>query len=259
MRRLGICPRLSSPRREDRALDPSSAVRAGPIRMTPPTLLFDVVGTLVELRNPVGQVYAEAARPHGVELPDWRLGDAFQRVLERADPLDYSTFALEDARAQEIEWWRQRVRSTFRAADSTVVFDNFERFFDELFAIYASARGWRLRPSALETLRELAARGHRLGVVSNFDHRLPDLLEELGITSFFECVVIPSSCGSSKPDTAIFTAALEQLGVSPQTTLYVGDDPEKDIAAAESLGLATVDVSELASLTALPDRVAALA
>ena len=50
-------------------------------------VLFDAVGTLIELREPVGETYARMARPFGVALPAWRVDDAFRRILKRAPPL----------------------------------------------------------------------------------------------------------------------------------------------------------------------------
>lgn len=224
----------------------------------PRALLFDAVGTLIELRRPVGDVYREFARLAGVDLPAWRLTDAFQRVFERANPLDYSGFPHDEAPEREAEWWRQRVRSTFLAADSTVVFDDFAGLFRVLFDFYGTAGAWRLRQGVGETLRSLHTRGHPMGVVSNFDHRLPDLMESLGISLFFEFIMIPSICGSAKPDGLIFQAALDRLAAPPGAVIFVGDDPEKDLAAAAALGCSTLDVRQLPAFGALCERIDAL-
>jgi putative hydrolase of the HAD superfamily len=226
-------------------------------------VLFDATGTLIELREPVGESYARIARQWGVELSARRLDDAFTRVLRHAPPIRY-TEAERDAGAicaRERTWWRDVVRSTFiatdLATDDTLRFANFEGFFDATFDHYAGAQAWRLRPGALAALPALAARGLRLGVVSNFDQRLINILQKLEIAHFFECVMIPLRCGARKPAPAIFRSALAELGVESREALYVGDDPEDELAATRELGLRVLDVRTLETLEALPARLEA--
>ena len=47
-------------------------------------LCFDATGTLIETAEPVGEVYRRVALQHGIDLPAWRLQDAFARVLRHA-------------------------------------------------------------------------------------------------------------------------------------------------------------------------------
>ena len=95
------------------------------------------------------------------------------------------------------------------------------------------------QPGLLEALRNRAT---RLAVVSNFDHRLPDILEALEIHHYFESIEIPSRHGCAKPDRAIFEAAAAALGCKPTSLLYVGDDPPERLDAIRALGLRVVDV-----------------
>ena len=104
---------------------------------------------------------------------------------------------------------------------------------------------------ALTTLRE---RGFATGVVSNFDRRLPGILADVGLAPLLDCVVLPSDVGAAKPSPAIFERALALLGATGAQTIFVGDDPETDLAGAARLGLRTVDVASLATLTDLPAR-----
>ena len=80
----------------------------------------------------------------------------------------------------ERAWWRTVVRSVFDVADATPQFDDFERFFERLFAHFATAAAWCCADGAAPALAALRARGLHVGMVSNFDHRLPPLLDALG-------------------------------------------------------------------------------
>jgi putative hydrolase of the HAD superfamily len=241
-------PTSDQPRSSDRSETRREAI-AG--------VLFDATGTLIETRESVGQVYAGMSREFGVDLPAWRLDDAFRRVLKRAGPRALDDAGDQDARDRD--GWRAIVRSTFLAADSTVAFSDFDLFFDRLFDHYAGSKAWCLREGCVELLRGLRDRSLQLGIVSNFDHRLIDILEQLEIASFFNSIVIPSRCGFQKPAPEIFEAALRELGLPARATVYVGDDPEKDLAAARAMGMRTVDARSLESLEELQAQLDTLA
>jgi putative hydrolase of the HAD superfamily len=221
-------------------------------------VLFDATGTLIELRESVGEGYARVARRHGVDLPAWRIDDAWKRIVAGREPRCFPGAARADVPRLEREWWYRVVRGTFRAADQTAGFRDFDAFFDELFGWYATAEAWRLREGVLRTLERLRAGGLRLGVVSDFDYRLTDVLEALGIARFFETVTLAGACGATKPDARLFEAALHELGVPARRAVYVGDDPERDLAGARAAGLAALDVRSLAHFRELPERLATL-
>ena len=221
-------------------------------------VLFDATGTLIELREAVGETYARIARRHGVDLPAWRIDDAWRRVVAGREPRCFPDAAPEDVPALEREWWFGVVRATFRSTDQTIRFDDFDAFFEELFGWYATAEAWRLRDGVAGALPALRAAGLRLGVVSDFDYRLTDLFEALGIAELFDVTVLPGDVGATKPDPRPFEAALRALEVSPEQAVYVGDDPTRDFEGARRAGLATFDVTTLASVDELPARLATL-
>lgn len=220
-------------------------------------LLFDAVGTLIELAEPVGETYARAAARHGAHISAWRLGDAFARVLRGASSPAFPG-APAQVEARERAWWRELVRATFLAADSAVRPLDFEACFEELWRHYGSGDGWRAREGAREALEALRGAGLRTAVVSNFDRRLHRVLADLELLPWLDAVVLPSDAGAAKPDPAPLRAALARLHCAPEEAALVGDDPERDFAVARRLGLVAIDVRGLATLAALPAQVALL-
>ena len=218
-------------------------------------VVFDAVGTLLLLREPVGATYARLAAAHGVSLPAGRLDEAFARVLAAAPPNVHPGVSLEVAAERERGWWRDRVRETFRAAGGMAQFDDFDGFFARLWAHYAEASAWRLASGALSCLDALAARGLRLGVLSNFDQRLRRLLSALRLAERFDVITLPADAGAAKPARAIFDHCLGRIGLAAASVLYVGDRATLDVVAARQAGLLALDVGALSDLSALPGAI----
>jgi putative hydrolase of the HAD superfamily len=215
-------------------------------------LCFDATGTLIETAEPVGEVYRRIALEFGVDLPAWRLDDAFRRVLRLAPARGVAGASRDERRRQEVEWWSELVRQTFQATDSTVSFPDFAGFARALFDAYRSSAAWRTRAGVREALRTLDRQGVRMAVVSNFDHRLPEILEALDLKHFFERIEIPSEHGWRKPDRALFEAVAESFGRPLDELAYLGDDTPETLGAIRDLGLRVIDVRSLADLASLP-------
>ena len=209
-------------------------------------LLFDVTDTLIELAEDVGAPYARVAARHGVHVPADALSASFLRIVKSADDRVFPGLPAKAIPDAEREWWRARVRETFALAAPEAPFANFEAFFGELFAHYSGAEAWRLCPGARPALENARRAGLRLGVVSNFDYRLPDLLQALEIDEFLETTTHPASCGLAKPSAAIFQAAARALDLAPGQCAYVGHDPRLDLAGARAAGLSLIDMETAA-------------
>lgn len=213
---------------------------------------------MIALREPVGETYVRLALPHGVELPASRVGEAFGRILRQAPPMVFPDAPPERVPSLERSWWREVVRQTFRAADGTARFADFEAYFDALFAHFAEPAAWQAAPGARECLADLRREGRRTGVASNFDHRLQEILEGLGLAKLLDLVLTPAQARAAKPQPRFFAAALEALGVAAPAALYVGDDAEADVAAAQAAGLRAVRIGGPATLASIPERIRAL-
>ncbi len=95
----------------------------------------------------------------------------------------------------------------------------------------------------IEVVRELAARGVALVVVSNSEGRLAELLTEIGLASLFQVIVDSGRLGIEKPDRRIFDHALAQLGRAPDDPaprVHIGDSYAADIAGALGAGWSAV-------------------
>ncbi len=111
-------------------------------------------------------------------------------------------------------------------------------------------RGVRTRPpvseeifsGALEMLDLLDEAGYLLGVVtSRTGGRLEELLEKHSLHGRFQTLKT-ADMGPGKPNPYLLLEAMSDLGVTPETTVMVGDTTY-DILMAENAGAASVGVS----------------
>ncbi|MFS0731601.1 HAD family hydrolase [Curtobacterium sp. 1P10AnD] len=67
-----------------------------------------------------------------------------------------------------------------------------------------------------------------------------DKLARTGLDAAFDAVCISEQIGVQKPDPRAFTILAARLGVDPEACLFVGDDPERDVAGARRSGMCAV-------------------
>ena len=111
---------------------------------------------------------------------------------------------------------------------ATGAFDEFLRLRHEI-AYYEGA---------LATLAVLAER-YTLGALTNGNADFT----RLGLDRYFSFGFTAADVGASKPDPAMFQAALAQAGVPASATVHVGDQPVDDIQGARAVGMHTIWVN----------------
>ena len=81
----------------------------------------------------------------------------------------------------------------------------------------------------------------RLAVCSNFSHgeTARTVLEQAGLLTLLDPVVISEDVGIRKPRAEIFEAVLARLGAAPEDVIHVGDSLSADVAGAAALGMRT--------------------
>ena len=85
-------------------------------------------------------------------------------------------------------------------------------------------------------------------MITNWDTSARRLLEELGLSGYFEQVVVSCEEGSEKPDPRIFQAALRRAGVAAGDCLYVGDNYYADAVGARGVGMRALIVNRFGRL-----------
>ena len=203
-------------------------------------VLFDLGGTLIPSSpEPMTVVLANQLDPR---MDPEVLGRAFEATLGTPPPDDAVT--VED----HMDWWASEYAAVLRAAgyEGSVA--------DAISAQWAFwVDGGELYPDASPTLRALSARGHRLGVISNWAPPLEQSLVALGLREMFEVVVCSSLVRVRKPAAAIFDHAAKLLDVPVAKCVYVGDSYDLDVHGALCAGMRAVLVDRDGRHDAKPD------
>ncbi len=65
-------------------------------------------------------------------------------------------------------------------------------------------------------------------------------IDNANLRNYFKCIVVSETEGIKKPDIRIFQHCLERLNVSAEEAVYVGDNPENDVRAAQLSGMKAI-------------------
>lgn len=181
-------------------------------------VLFDWNNTLVQL-----------------EWDDELVGVGHRAALGRDDPeltARWRALLLGDAHAYRPY---EELLTELGVEDPDGFIDREHEVWRPRYAVLASAA------ALLESLRD---RGLRTGLVANSWPDPARILradaEALGLAAHLDAMVFSGDVGLRKPAPEIFLLACEELGVDPAAALFIGDDLERDVQGAASVGMTTV-------------------
>jgi putative hydrolase of the HAD superfamily len=217
-------------------------------------VLFDVGQTLLGSAEPFGETYSRVYRELGIDLP----GDVLHRVL-------FEVMAEQDARwpagtdryavypgGEEEYWLRFSMATVERAGGPTPGPNLAKAAMERLREIFASPDAWKIFDDVVPALDGLREAGVRMGVVSNWDSRLPAVLEMLSLDGYFEALGVSHLEGVEKPDPELFHRVLRKMDAEPADALHVGDIPEMDRDGARAAGIDWVLIDRAGRLDGTP-------
>jgi putative hydrolase of the HAD superfamily len=203
-------------------------------------IFLDAAGTLFDVRGSVGQVYGKFARSWGITVSNEDLNTAFFQSFASASPMAFPGRELAKIPQLEFEWWQAVAAKAFEIAGVFNQFSDFPKFFAELYAHFATAEPWFVYPDVLPALNKWQQQGIELAVVSNFDSRIYAVLKALNLAEYFTSVTISTEVGAAKPDSLIFTVALQKHNCIAENVWHIGDSFKADYCGAKAAGLKAI-------------------
>jgi len=111
---------------------------------------------------------------------------------------------------------------------------------DQLVTSIRDSGNWdQIRSGTRGELEQIASR-YRIGVISNADGRIEDVLRRCEIDDCFLTITDSGLVGCEKPNPEIFRQALTSLDATPEESLYVGDVYSVDYLGATGAGMQAV-------------------
>jgi len=97
------------------------------------------------------------------------------------------------------------------------------------------------KQGAIAAVKILHQEGFKLGLISNGKSPFQERnFNSLGISGFFDTVIVSAAVGLRKPDRAIFELAVQELGIRLPEAIFVGDNPIADIQGSKQAGMHSV-------------------
>ncbi len=186
-------------------------------------ILFDLDGTLLDRHSSlILYVHQQMARCSSL-LSNITLPDYLTKVIE----LDAHGHRTKDVVFQQVVEHFGLPEQSWRT-----LLEDFLKYFPDRCVPF---------PKMHQTLQNLQQRKFSLGLVTNGSNASQNpKIDGLGIRHYFGSLLVSEEEGVKKPDPEIFNRALRQLNVAPEEAVFVGDNPEADIHAAQAVGMKAV-------------------
>lgn len=218
---------------------------------------LDAGDTLLYCNPTPAQIYAEGLSRHGRPVSADEVGPVFQEAwarLQRRTAPGRDRYSSVDG--GERAWWGAFLDEVLGLLGHDAP---AKALLDDLYAAFSRPEIWHLFPDTVPALEGLRSCGVRLAVVSNWDRRLPTILDGLGLTAWFDHVTVSSLEGVEKPAPEIFVRTAAALDVAPARMLHVGDSPREDYQGAIGAGLEARLIDRRAAFDGAPfQRIASL-
>jgi putative hydrolase of the HAD superfamily len=191
-------------------------------------VFFDVDFTLI-YPGPMfqGEGYAQFCRRYGMEVDAGRFPHA---VLAAAPILDEVQSHEYDA-SIFVRYTRRIIEEMGGAGDQ------LDACATEIYAEWAACQHFFLYDDVEPALRELAARGLKIGLISNSHRCLVSFEQHFALDGLIAAAISSSEHGYLKPHPSIFESALARADVSAAESVMVGDSYAHDVEGARQVGM----------------------
>lgn len=207
-------------------------------------ITFDVTDTLLKFRSSPAKKYGEIGAFYGVNSDEKILMANFKthwRHMNKHHPnFGYLGIGWEN-------WWKDVVTGTFKDSEFTEKNKQLSAITEHLINVYKTSACWQHCSGAPNLLSYLRSKGIPLGIVSNFDPRLDQILHNLKLKHFFQFVITSYGVGIEKPDSRIFEKAMiisKVKNLKSDECLHIGDKPLLDYYGARNSGWNAAIISD---------------
>ena len=159
---------------------------------------------------------------------------ALLRDLERSIKNEFDVRMVENGSTDHSFWWM------FYSQLLAKIGLNDDAVRDQLVSSIRQSANWDVMPlGTRDHLEEIGGR-YKIGVISNADGKIEDVLRRCNIADCFRTITDSGLVGYEKPHPEIFRQALQAMKAAPEESLYVGDVYSVDYLGATSAGMQAI-------------------
>src|SRR4030042_5014153 len=196
-------------------------------------IFFYLYGTLIDIRTDehdpwVYSFLSQYLSYHSVKVSPEELKEAYFNEIRRH--FEQSEEEYPEVNVSEI--FHEIMLKNGNTKYAKAVFRDTALLFRSL-----TMRHFCLFPSVTDTLTRLAE-GYQMAIISDAQWIFagPEI-EMLGLDRFFKHRIFSSRLGFKKPDVRLFELAMKKLGVKPEESIYICDNPQRALVGAKRAGM----------------------
>ena len=202
-------------------------------------IFFDWFNTLAHFEPPRHQLYRQALREFGIELPPQKIirgilitdqyfyEENAKSPVEERSPEEQAEVYIHYPKAILAEAGVEAPRELALKILKIVK----QQFKGAAFALF---------DDVLSTLKTLKQQSIILGLITNLTKNVDLICRELGLEPYLDFVVTPQEAGADKPKPTIFLAALDRAKVDASQAVHVGDQYNLDVVGARGVGITPI-------------------
>ncbi len=211
---------------------------------------FDLYHTLVRYEPPQEELEAKALKDFGIDASP----EALRRPLVAADEFIYEEIARRPLRQRSPE---EKMALYARYQEIVLKEAGIEASQKLVLSMLGKMQQVKMNlvlfDDVAPALDDLKGRGLILGLISNVEHDITDMLNGLKLPSWLDIVVTSQDTGVGKPRPEIFQEALRRAEVQPSEAMYVGDQYQVDCVGADRAGMKSILLDRHGYFTEITD------
>ena len=196
-------------------------------------IIFDLDGTLIGQKKASSVVLTQFFSDNKIKFHNLGQKEFFD-VWKKAGRKNFSEFLRGEITFEEK--MISQLLEVFKELKIAIEKKEGSEFFNKFLPVYEE--NMVLFEDVIPCLEFLKDEGYRTGIITNGNRK--DQMEKLnrfGLTKFFSTITISGDVGVAKPNVEIFNKCINQLSLSPDSIMYIGDLIEMDVYGAQNAGM----------------------
>jgi HAD superfamily hydrolase (TIGR01549 family) len=195
---------------------------------------FDWFNTLATYDPAREQLYCDAFKENGIDIPFIQVYRGVMEGDRRYFSLISHGLTKNKSRQEMDEIFTLYPEAICRAAGLSASHEVYLKVIRQVLKQYTGRMV--LFKDVLPTFEELKKRDYVLGIITNANSSIIEIIYSLGLKPYLRAVITSEQAGAEKPDPAIFQAAYAQGKFKPEEMAYIGDTYKSDILGASKAG-----------------------